>query len=72
MKGKKEINDTGNVKHHRQRSGLFFCVLQPNECRDTQHPTWRIKEGSGGWETEACTTSGVLLIYSGELTVLSV
>jgi len=33
-------------------------------CRDTQHPTWRVKIreafqwGSGGWEAEACTPLG--------------
>jgi len=43
-----------------------FCTTQ--WMQDTQHPTWRIEIGeafqwrSGGWEAEACTPPGVLVL----------
>jgi len=58
-------------KHYRHGLGsdVVLCSAPPNGCRNTQHPTWRIKIGkyfqwgAGGWEAEACTPPKVLLRY---------
>ena len=50
---------------------IVLFSAPPNGCRDTQYPTWRMIErkgfhwGSGGWEAEACTPLGVVLIFLG-------
>jgi hypothetical protein len=51
------------------RKDIVLCFAPLNGCRDTQHPTWRIKIrkafqwGSGGWEAEACIAPAELLRY---------
>ena len=67
----KERKERGLCKHYQHGLGIdVLCSASPNGCRDTQHPTWRIKIGgdfqweSGGWEAEACTPSGEVMLYS--------
>ena len=76
---KKKKKNAGSVNTH-YRHGLgkdvVLCSAPINGCRDTQHRTWKTKlrvvfSGGGGWEAEACTPPGVLLIYLWGLYLMS-